>query len=116
MVPPELFRVLAAAQEASSGADVGQMIGGFAQYGVVGVIVVLLIMGIVVPKYVMNGLTADRDNWRDAFEKEREGHQLTRQQLAAAQASAEVANEQGQAMVRLLEEFGHQPHTAPRSV
>ncbi|MFE9950196.1 hypothetical protein ACFYRJ_22070 [Streptomyces sp. NPDC005531] len=112
---PELFRVLAAAQEASGGPDVGQLVGRFGQYGVVGLIVVLLIWGVLVPKYVMNNLIVDKDGWRAAYETERDAHQATRQQLAAAQASAEVANEQGQAMVRLLEEFGHRPHTAPRS-
>ncbi len=35
--------------------------------------------------------------------------------LAAAQASTDVANEQGQTMVRLLEEFGRRPQTSNRS-
>ncbi|MFF3558982.1 hypothetical protein ACFYXS_02920 [Streptomyces sp. NPDC002574] len=109
---PDLHAVIAAAEEAG-GPDVGKMIGQFAQYGSVGVIVVLLLMGIIVPKYVMTNLTADRDKWRDAFETERVAHQATRQQLSAAQASAEVATEQGRAMIRLLEELGHRPQTAP---
>ncbi|MEU1457622.1 hypothetical protein [Streptomyces avermitilis] len=112
---PELIRALAVAQEAGGGPDIGKLLGQFAQYGVVGLIVVLLIIGVIVPKYVMSNLLTEKDAWRDAFEKEREAHQLTRQQLAAAQASADVANEQGQAMVRLLEEFGHRPQTAPGS-
>lgn len=112
---PELFTVLAAAQEASGGPDVAKMIGSFAQYGIVGLIVVLLIVGVLVPKWAMNNLIVDKDGWRAAYETERDAHQATRQQLAAAQASAEVATEQGQAMVRLLEEFGHRPQTAPRS-
>jgi uncharacterized membrane protein len=115
-VVSELLAVLAAAETApDTPADIGKMIGGFAQYGVVGLIVVLLIWGVLVPKYVMNALTAEKDNWRTAFEQERAAHQVTREQLAAAQASADVANEQGQAMVRLLEEFGHRPQTTPGS-
>jgi hypothetical protein len=58
---PELLRALAAGEDAGGGPDIGKMIGQFAQYGVVGLIVVLLILGVIVPKYVMNNLTADRD-------------------------------------------------------
>ncbi|MGC4906561.1 hypothetical protein ACLQ2J_12645 [Streptomyces cyaneofuscatus] len=112
---PDLVRVLAAAEEVGAGPDIGKMIGQLLQYGVVGLIVVLLILGVLVPKWAMNNLIADKDGWRAAYETERDAHQATRQQLAAAQASAEVATEQGQAMVRLLEEFGHRPQTAPRS-
>ncbi|MEW2276701.1 hypothetical protein AB0936_03485 [Streptomyces cyaneofuscatus] len=106
---------IAAAEGAGAGPDIGKMIGQLLQYGVVGLIVVLLILGVLVPKWAMNNLIADKDGWRAAYETERDAHQATRQQLAAAQASAEVATEQGQAMVRLLEEFGHRPQTAPRS-
>ncbi|MEU8588373.1 hypothetical protein AB0C59_15455 [Streptomyces sp. NPDC048664] len=74
MLLPELLR-LAAAED--SGPDVGKLIGKFAQYGIVGLVVVLLILGVIVLKYVMTSLTADRDKWREAFEKEREAHQAT---------------------------------------
>ncbi|WP_371538357.1 hypothetical protein OG210_21810 [Streptomyces sp. NBC_00466] len=107
----DLHRVFAMAQEADSGPDIGSLLGKFVQYGVVGLIVVLLILGVIAPKYVLDALSRERDNWRDAFEKEREAHQVTLQQLAAAQASADVANEQGRAMVKLLEEFGHRPQS-----
>ncbi|MFD8685380.1 hypothetical protein [Streptomyces sp. NPDC059651] len=112
----ELIRALAAADEASGAADLGKMIGGFAQYGVVGLIVVLLIFGILVPKYVMAGLMAEKDNWRSAFEQERAAHQVTREQLAKAEERGDVATEQGRAMNALLLELGHRPNTAPGSV
>ncbi|MEV6436330.1 hypothetical protein [Streptomyces anulatus] len=113
-MPPHLLMALAAA-EAGGGPDISKVVGQLLQYGVVGLVVVLLILGVLVPKWAMNNLIADKDGWRAAYETERDAHQATRQQLAAAQASAEVATEQGQAMVRLLEEFGHRPQTAPRS-
>ncbi|MFJ8470090.1 hypothetical protein [Streptomyces swartbergensis] len=103
---PDLIWVVAAAEEAS-GPDIGKILGQFAQYGVVGLVVVLLIVGVLVPKYVMNAHTAEKDNWRTAFEQERTAHQVTREQLIAAQASVGTANEQGQAMVQLLEKLGH---------
>ncbi|MFE0451586.1 hypothetical protein ACFW2D_09895 [Streptomyces sp. NPDC058914] len=109
----ELLSSLAAAEEA--GPDVGKVLGQFAQYGIVGLIVVLLIVGVIVPKYVMNALTAEKDNWRTAFEQERAAHQVTREQLIAAQASVDTANEQGRAMVQLLEKLGHRPQTTTGS-
>jgi hypothetical protein len=105
VVTAEVIRVLAVVEE--SGPDVGKILGQFAQYGVVGLVVVLLIIGVIVPKYVMNALTAEKDNWRTAFEQERTAHQVTREQLIAAQASVDTANEQGRAMVQLLEKLGH---------
>ncbi|MFF9210493.1 MULTISPECIES: hypothetical protein [unclassified Streptomyces] len=106
MLIPELIG-FAAAED--SGPDVGKLIGQFVQYGIVGVVVVLMMIGIIVPKYVMTSLTADRDKWREAFEKEREAHQATREQLAKAEERGDVAVEQGKTLTHLLEELGHRP-------
>ncbi|MDC2953399.1 hypothetical protein PO587_02895 [Streptomyces gilvifuscus] len=108
---PELLRLAAVD---AGGPDIGALIGHFVQYGIVGVVVVLLILGVIVPRYVMTALTGDRDKWREAFEKEREAHQLTREQLAKAEERGDVAVEQGKAMTRLLEGLGHHPEL-PRS-
>ncbi|MFD8072144.1 hypothetical protein ACFV3E_05775 [Streptomyces sp. NPDC059718] len=105
---PDLLTILSAAEEAGAGPDVGALIGQFSQYGIVGLIVVLLIWGVLVPKYVMNALTTEKDNWRTAFEQERAAHQVTREQLAKAEERGDVAVEQGRAMTRLLQELGHQ--------
>ena len=113
MLLPELLRSLAAAED--SGPDIGKLIGQFAQYGIVGVVVVLLILGIIVPRYVMNNLTADRDSWRQAFERERDAHDLTRQQLAKAEERGDVAVEQGKTLTHLLEELGHRPQLPGRA-
>jgi hypothetical protein len=109
---PELLRSLASAED--SGPDIGKLIGQFAQYGIVGVIVVMLMVGYIVPKYVMSNLTADRDSWRLAFERERDAHDLTRQQLAKAEERGDVATEQAKTLIRLLEDLGHRPEL-PRS-
>ncbi|WP_432131244.1 hypothetical protein [Streptomyces tendae] len=105
---PDLMQVLAAVEE-TGGPDVGKLLGTFVQYGMVGVFALLLIIGVIVPKYVMNALTAEKDNWRTAFEAERAAHQVTREQLAKAEERGDVATEQGKAMTRLLQELG-QPH------
>ncbi|MGW0854188.1 hypothetical protein [Streptomyces sp. NPDC002690] len=107
--------ILAATEATDAPADIGKMIGSFAQYGIVGLIVVLLIFGILVPRYVMAALTAEKDNWRTAFEQERAAHQVTREQLAKAEERGDVATEQGRAMNTLLIELGHRPHAAPGS-
>jgi hypothetical protein len=109
---PELLRSLAAAED--SGPDIAKLIGQFTQYGIVGVVVVMLMVGYIVPKYVISNLTADRDSWRLAFERERDAHDLTRQQLAKAEERGDVAIEQGKTLTRLLEELGHHPQL-PRS-
>jgi hypothetical protein len=103
---PELLRI-AAAEDSSP--DVGQLIGQFVQYGIVGVVVVLLILGTIVPKYVMTRLTTECDRWHKAYEDERQAHQATREQLAKAEERGDVAVEQGKTLTHLLEELGHRP-------
>ncbi|MFE4919022.1 hypothetical protein [Streptomyces sp. NPDC056661] len=112
---PELIRVLAAADAAESPTDSAKMIGGFAQYGIVGLVVVLLILGVLVPRYVMAALTTEKDNWRTAFEQERAAHQATREQLAKAEEHGDVATEQAKTLIRLLEEFKRRPEAGPGS-
>ncbi|GAX55789.1 hypothetical protein [Streptomyces olivochromogenes] len=65
----ELLRSLAAAEEAGAGPDIGKMIGSFVQHCFIGLMVVLLIIGVIVPKWAMHALTREKDNWREAFEK-----------------------------------------------
>jgi uncharacterized membrane protein len=89
--------------------DMSKMLTPLLQYGVLGLMVVFIILGVLVPKYVMTNLLAEKNSWREAFEKEREAHQLTREQLAKAEERGDVATEQGRTMTRLLEELGHRP-------
>jgi hypothetical protein len=57
----------------------------------------------------MSNLTADRDKWREAFEKEREAHQLTREHLAKAEERGDAATEQGKTLTAILQGLGHHP-------
>ncbi|MFK0020449.1 hypothetical protein [Streptomyces sp. NPDC090798] len=88
---PELLRVLAAADDSGGGPDIGKLIGQFAHYGPAGVFLTLLILGVIVPKYVMSALMTEKDNWREAFEKERDAHKAPRDQLAEAEQRGDVA-------------------------
>ncbi|MDX3712720.1 hypothetical protein PV733_28035 [Streptomyces europaeiscabiei] len=115
MLIPELVWVMAAAEETGGSPDIGKILNQFGQYGIVGLVVILLIVGVIVPKYVMNNLMAEKDSWRQAFEKERDAHQLTREQLAKAEERGDVAIEQGKTLTRLLEELGHHPELPRRA-
>ncbi|MFJ9761074.1 hypothetical protein [Streptomyces sp. NPDC101149] len=68
---PELLRTLATAEQASGGPDAGKILRQVAKYGVVGMVVVLLIISAIVPNYVMNAPTPEKDDWRTASEQER---------------------------------------------
>ncbi|WP_406468055.1 hypothetical protein OH738_10845 [Streptomyces hirsutus] len=113
---PDLIWILAAAETATdTPADIAKMIGGFAQYGVLGVVVVLFLTGLIVSRSTYLAVAADRDNWRDAHAKESEAHQATRVSLAKAEERADIAVEQGRTLNALLSELGHRPDTT-RSV
>ncbi|WP_405956906.1 hypothetical protein [Streptomyces phaeochromogenes] len=57
---------MAAAENTGGSPDIGKILNQFGQYGVVGLAVILLIVGVIVPKYVMNNLTGllRRAIWR----------------------------------------------------
>lgn len=62
-------------------------------YGVLGVMCVLLLLGFVVPRPTVQDIKADRDEWRLAYETEAQAHQATRDALASANERAEAAVE-----------------------
>ncbi|MBK3573162.1 hypothetical protein JHN63_04860 [Streptomyces sp. MBT65] len=105
---------MAAAEDTGGSPDIGKILNQFGQYGIVGLVVVLLIVGVIVPRYVMNNLLAEKDSWREAFEKERAAHELSRLQLAKAEERGDVAIEQGRTLTALLQTLGHDPEL-PRS-
>jgi hypothetical protein len=63
------------------------------QYGVLGVMCLLLLLGWVVPKPTVDDVKADRDEWKTAYETEAQAHQTTRDALAAANQRAEASLE-----------------------
>ncbi|MEU2877425.1 hypothetical protein [Streptomyces sp. NPDC007070] len=68
-----------------------------------------MILGVIVPEYVLGDRTADRHKRPEEFEKERDAHQATRERLAKAEECGNVAVEQGRTVTHLLEECGHRP-------
>lgn len=105
----DLVTPLLVAAETGDPTDVNKLLTPLLQYGVLGLMVVFIILGVLVPRYVMTALTNEKDNWRTAFERERDAHQLTREQLAKAEERGDVATEQGKTLTKLLEELGYRP-------
>lgn len=78
------------------------------QWGVLGIILVLILLGWLIPKGMYQQMKADRDDWRGTYEKERDAHQATRDALADASRSASAAVETARTTTGLLSRLGHQ--------
>lgn len=98
-----MFHLLAEA----TAADPPDLITSILQWGVPGVVVVLLLLGWLVPKGAHEQMIADRDDWRDAYQKEREAHGATRDALAEASRAAAAAVETARTTTGLLSHLGH---------
>lgn len=61
------------------------------QYGPVGLMATMLLLGWLIPKWAYEQMRADRDQWRTAAEKEQVAHDVTRQ-LARDLATREGAS------------------------
>jgi hypothetical protein len=72
-------------------------------FGPLGIGLVLYQLGLIVPRPVLGGVSADRDQWRKAFEEEHAAHQATRESLAVANDRAEAAVEAARVTTKLLE-------------
>jgi hypothetical protein len=93
-----------AAEAATSPPD---LITAILQWGVPGVVVALLLLGWLIPKGAHEQMKSDRDDWKTAYEKEREAHAATRDALADASRSAAAAVETARTTTGLLSHLGH---------
>ncbi len=93
-----------AAEAASNPPD---LITSILQWGVPGVVVVLLLLGWLIPKGAHEQMKIDRDQWKDAYEREREAHAATRDALADASRAAAAAVETSRTTTTLLSTLGH---------
>lgn len=102
-----LDRILAEAAPAAAPTDIfGQVL----QWGVPGVIVILLLMGWLIPKGSHEQMKVDRDHWQAAYEKERDAHAVTRDALVDANRAAGAAVETARTTTAILSSLGHIPH------
>ena len=97
-----------AALLAAEGADSApNVLGAILQWGVPGVVLLLILLGWLVPKGAHAQIVNDRDAWKAAYEKERDAHQATRDALADSSRSAVAAVETARTTAGLLDRLGH---------
>ena len=104
----EALAAFAAAGELSS----PDILSILVTWGPGGVILVLVLTGVLEPKKISSIISADRDSWKEAFVKEQEAHQKTRDALAKAEERAEASLAAAQTTADLLEELGHRRNKA----
>lgn len=99
----------------SSGVSEAQILSTIVTWGPGGVFLALVLLGVVEPKRAVTTANADRDRWQEAFVKEQEAHQKTREALAKAEERAEASTEAARTTAALLEELGHRRTRQQRS-
>lgn len=87
----------------------GDPIGLLAQFGPLGVILALVVAGFLVPKPAYEAARQNEARWREAYEKERDGHAQTRAAYADAARSAVASTETAELAKAMLERLGHLP-------
>jgi hypothetical protein len=92
--------------------------GYLLNYGVLGIMCLLLLLGWMVPKPTVDGIRetltrvrADRDEWRQAYMTEASAHATTREALKEERDRAEVAVETAKVSNSLLASLGHKDGT-----
>ncbi len=81
------------------------------QWGPPGVVIILLLSGVLVTKGHHDAVVTDRDQWRQAYEREVEAHDETRTGLVEANRSAAAAVETARTTTGLLSHLGHTPRS-----
>lgn len=87
--------------------DTPNVLGAILQWGVPGVVLLLILMGWLVPKGAYEQMRTDRDTWRQSYEKERDAHQATRDAFIDASRSSIAAVETARTATGLLDRLGH---------
>lgn len=93
-----------AAEATSNSPDVMSTI---LQWGPAGVVLALLLSGLLVTKGSHEDVKTERARWQEAYEKERQAHELTRAALSDANNSAAAAVETAKTTAALLQNLGH---------
>ncbi|MFF0822419.1 hypothetical protein ACFYUR_18815 [Micromonospora haikouensis] len=91
-------------------ADPSNVFGAILQWGVPGIVLVLILLGWLIPKGAHEQMKADRDTWRSAYETERDAHQATRDAFIDASRAANAAVETARTATGLLDKLGHPTH------
>lgn len=98
--------IVAASDPDGGSPDIGQLV----QYGVLGVVLVLLLTGVLVTKGSYEQMRKERDEWKGAYDKEHEAHTTTRDALAESTKAAAASLEVARTTTALLTNLGHVAH------
>lgn len=77
------------------------------QWGPGGIVALLFIFRWIDPKGVRERLEVESETWKQAFFKEQDAHQHTREALAKAESRADVAMDIAKPLTSLLHNMGH---------
>jgi hypothetical protein len=87
------------------------IVGYFLNYGVLGIMCFLLILGMLIPKPTVDDIKDDRNEWRQAYMTEAAAHAATREALKDATERADAAVETAKVANALLSSLGHKDGT-----
>lgn len=82
-------------------------------WGPGGVVVLLMLLGMIIPKWSYAALQSDRDAWRKAAEDERAAHERTREALMLASQQSAASTEAAKITGQLLKELKHPAARGP---
>lgn len=77
------------------------------QWGPGGIVALLFIFRWIDPKGVRQRLESESETWKQAYFKEQEAHQHTREALAKAESRADVAMDLAKPVTAMLHNLGH---------
>ncbi len=100
-----LSYLLAEAADPASGAP--EYLTQILQWGPPGVVIVLIVMGVLIPKGAHEQMKQDRDDWKSAYDRECEAHDATRNALVELTRVGEANLQASQTALALLQNLGH---------
>lgn len=77
------------------------------QWGPPGVVIVLIVLGVLVPKGAHAQMKQDRDDWKAAYDKEVTAHEQTRAAMADLTKVGEANLRASETALALLQNLGH---------
>lgn len=107
MLLSALMSILVAADTSNPPAiDVTNVWTTLLTWGPGGIVIILILLGQLVPKKQLSQAEKTAENWRKAYETERDAHQITRSALAKSEERGDLAVENSQLTTKLLEGIG----------
>jgi len=85
-------------------------------WGPPGVFLLLILLGVLVPRRELTKTEQEAERWRSMYEQESQAHGLTQQALSRERERMDAALESSRTTAMMLQYLGHQPMILPNSV